>query len=298
MRIGYPCINRSIGCSAGRTFRLANYSFQRLIDTIDLNLGCLDEILHDNLANGFLFHRISSDIVPFASHPVCTVDWQSRFADAFAGLGEFVRTHKMRISMHPDQFTLINSPNRDVFERSLRELAYHSDVLDLMGLGADARIQIHVGGIYGDKPAAIDRFVRRYKGLDERISRRLTIENDDRLYTFADCVRIHERVGIPIIFDNLHHGINCSGEPLLEVFAKLSQIWTGRIGIPMTDYSEPLPGGRSGRHAEQIDTGAFHRYLSDTAGYDFDIMLEIKDKEKSAAAAVQIAAEDPRLVIM
>lgn len=296
MRIGYPCINRSIGCSAGRTFRLANYSVQRLIDTIAINLCCLEQILRDNRVNGFLFHRISSDLVPFASHPVCTCDWQSRFADEFARLGEFIRRHNMRISMHPDQFTLINSPRLDVFERSVRELAYHADLLDRMGLGVDARIQIHVGGIYGDKPAAMDRFVHRFKELDGRITRRLTIENDDRLYTFADCVRIHEMIGIPIIFDNLHHRVNCSGETLFDVFSRLDRIWTGPLGIPMTDYSEPLTGGRPGRHAEHIDTGAFGRYLLDTAGHDFDIMLEIKDKEKSAAQAVRIAAGDPRLI--
>jgi len=296
MRIGYPCINRSIGCSAGRTFRLASYSETRLIETVAGNLACLETILRDNVEKGFLFHRISSDIIPFASHPICTFDWRNRFSEDLSRIGRFIRDHGIRISMHPDQFTLLNSPNGDVFDRSVRELAYHVDILDGMGLGVDARVQIHVGGVYGNKPEAIDRFVKRLDTLDGRIRRRLAIENDDRLFTVADCLRVHERTGLPVIFDNLHHAVNSSGEPLADAFRHLKETWGEDAGIPMTDYSEHLTGGRPGRHAEQIDADAFSRYLLDTAGYDFDIMLEIKDKEKSAAAAVRVARNDPRLI--
>lgn len=296
MRIGYPCINRTIGCSANRTFRLAGYSDARLIETVAGNIACLEQILRYNVEKGFLFHRISSDMVPFASHPVCTFDWQTHFAEDFSRLGKFIRLHSIRISMHPDQFTLLNSPDPAVFDRSIRELAYHADVLDGMGLGTDARIQIHVGGVYGDRKEAMYRFVERFKSIDPRIRRRLAIENDDRLYTVADCFRIHEETGLPVIFDNLHHAVNGSGELLSEIFSRLQLTWSAEAGIPMTDYSDPVPGGRHGRHAEHIDTGAFARYLSDTAGYDFDIMLEIKGKEKSAAAAAQIAEKDPRFI--
>ncbi len=296
MRIGYPCINRSIGCSANRTFRLANFSEKRLIETAAGNVECLERILAQNVEKGLLFHRISSDIIPFASHPVCTVNWQHRFSSDFSRLGRFVRRHRMRISMHPDQFTLINSTDREVFERSVRELAYHADILDRMDLDGRARIQIHVGGIYGDKDAAMARFIRRFEELDGRIRQRLAIENDDRLYTFSDCVKIWERIGIPVIFDNLHHAVNSSGEGLAEVFGRLVQIWTPETGIPMTDYSDAVSGGRAGRHAEHIDAAAFSRYLADTEGFDFDIMLELKDKERSAAEAVRIAGKDARFI--
>ncbi|MGB5924349.1 MAG: UV DNA damage repair endonuclease UvsE, partial [Syntrophobacteria bacterium] len=124
MKIGYPCINRGIGCTANSTFRLASYSEERLIQKVENNLDCLFQILQYNVQNGFYFFRISSDLVPFASHPVCTFDWASHFRGQFRKVGEFIRKHDIRISMHPDQFVVINSLKDDVVERSVWELEY------------------------------------------------------------------------------------------------------------------------------------------------------------------------------
>ncbi len=133
MRIGYPCINRSIGCSPSGTFRLASYSPERLEATVEKNLACLRNILRYNVESGIFFFRVSSDIVPFASHPVCRFSWQNQFRKTFADLGSFVRKHHFRISMHPDQFVLLNTPDNEVLSRSIAELRYHAEVLDLMG---------------------------------------------------------------------------------------------------------------------------------------------------------------------
>jgi UV DNA damage endonuclease len=108
MKIGYPCINRTIGCSANRTFRLKSYSEERLIETVENNLDCLLNILKFNVEHNILFFRITSDLVPFASHPICQFPWQRFFRDKFRKIGDLIRTHGIRISMHPDQFTLIN----------------------------------------------------------------------------------------------------------------------------------------------------------------------------------------------
>ena len=78
--------------------------------------------------------------------------------------------------MHPDQFVVLNSPN-SVIEKSISELEYHCKVLDAMRLGETAKVQIHVGGVYGNKIEALTRFVRTYKALDNTIRQRLVIEN-------------------------------------------------------------------------------------------------------------------------
>ncbi|MBN1762022.1 MAG: UV DNA damage repair endonuclease UvsE [Methanomicrobia archaeon] len=288
MRIGYPCINWSIGCKGDRTFRLKSYSEERVIATVENNLNCLMKMLAFNVDHTLLFFRITSDLVPFASHPINQFDWQGYFKNTFTEIGDFVKTHDIRISMHPDQFTLINAEDRAVFERSVKELRYHAEVLDLMELDTTAKIQLHVGGVYGDKAMSMQRFINRFDALDDRIQRRLVIENDDRLYTLQDCLQIHADTGIPVLFDVYHHELNNSGETVREAFDLFTKTWTARDGVPMVDYSSQEPGARSGKHAESIDVAHFTQFIDETNDCDFDIMLEIKDKEASALKAVDV----------
>jgi UV DNA damage endonuclease len=288
MKIGYPCINRSIGCKGDRTFRLKSYSEERLIETVENNLNCLMKMLAFNVDHTLLFFRITSDLVPFASHPINRFDWQNYFKQTFKGLGDFVKTHDIRISMHPDQFTLINSVNTEVFERSVKELLYHAEILDLMELDTTAKIQLHVGGVYGDKAESMQRFINRFDALDGRIQRRLVIENDDRLYTLQDCLQIHADTGIPVLFDVYHHELNNTGETVREAFDRFTKTWSEEDGVPMVDYSAQEPGARSGKHAESIGVDQFTQFIEATNEFDFDIMLEIKDKEASALKAVNV----------
>ena len=296
MRIGYPCLNRSIGCTPSRTFRLASYSDERLRDTVDANLECLKKILRYNTAHGLLFLRITSDLVPFATHPVCTFPWKDHSAGTLAQLGAFCRDNGFRISMHPDQFVLLNTPDPDILSRSIAELEYQTAVLDMMGLDASAKVQVHVGGVYGDKTASIGRFSDAYSNLSPAVRARLVIENDERLYSFADCLALHDETGIPVILDVFHHAILNHGEPLEDILPDLCSCWKKIDGIPMVDYSSQEEGKRSGAHAEHIDEEDFFRFLAASRPYDFDLMLEIKDKEKSANRALSLAREDPRLV--
>jgi len=314
MRIGYPCINRTIGCRGDRTFRLASYSRERLYHTVSGNLACLQHILEWNRESGFLFFRISSDLVPFASHPVCTHHWQDHFAAEFAVLGAFIRENGIRISMHPDQFIILNARDEKIVARSIAELTYHAEVLDGMGLDTTAKIQLHVGGVYGDQEESRERFVRVYEHLDPAIHRRLVIENDERRYSAADCLAIHERTGIPVLFDVFHHSCNNDGESLGDVLTSVGKTWSSRDGLPMVDYSSQHPEKRPCSHAEHIDTGDFSAFLVQSQPHDFDIMLEIKDKEASASIAdfdimleikdkeasasiaVQLARNDPRFI--
>ncbi|HSE84489.1 MAG TPA: UV DNA damage repair endonuclease UvsE [Thermodesulfobacteriota bacterium] len=293
MKIGYPCLNLSIN-KANQTFRLKSYSGERLIETVENNLSYLLDMLKFNVENNLLFFRISSDIVPFASHPVCKFNWEDYFKEKFQAIGNFIQRQGIRISMHPDQFTLINSLDENVYERSVAELLYHAKILDLIGLDTTAKIQIHVGGVYGNKDESTTRFIRRFQGLDDRIKRRLVIENDDRLYNLKDCFRIHVETGIPILFDAFHHEINNSGEVTAEAFQLFSRTWKEKDGPPMVDYSSQESGARKGTHALTIDTIHFENFINDTMDFDFDLMLEIKDKEGSALKAVEIISNDIR----
>ncbi len=288
MKLGYPCINRSIGCVANSTFRLSNYSEPNMIAKISNNLDCLERILSYNSGKGLFFFRITSDLVPFASHPVCNFDWQNHFRQKFEEIGRYIRSKGIRISMHPDQFVLINSPKKEITERSIRELAWHCEAMDLMGLDSTAKVQIHIGGAYGDRKKSLSRFADNYQALPRVVRDRLAIENDDRIYSIDDCMAVHDMTGIPVIFDSFHHECLNDGKTREDAISMAEKTWSSKDGILMTDYSSQQPGARKGKHAQHIDIGHFKRYLEETKGHDLDIMLEIKDKEKSAIEARKV----------
>ncbi len=291
MKVGYPCISRSIGCTANSNFKLASYSEERLIKTAKNNLECLAKILRYNVENDLLFFRISSDLVPFASHPVCKFDWMNHYKLQFKEIGEYIKKKDIRISMHPGQFVLINSIKEKVVQRSIKELDYHCKILDAMGLDITSKIQIHVGGVYGDKPKAIERFAERYESLSESIKKRLVIENDDRLFSLKDCLYINQLTGIPFVFDSFHHECLNSGESVRDAIMKAQTAWKDKDGSLMVDYSSQKEGERRGKHATTIDLSLFKKFIDETKGLEFDIMLEIKDKEKSALKAIKLLKE-------
>ncbi len=297
MRIGYPCINWTVDCNNNKTFRLKSYSERRLKKTIENNVDCLLRILKFNEEHKIFFFRITSDLVPFASHPINKFDWQNHFGPKFQEIGDFVRRNRMRISMHPDQFTLVNSIDRGVFRRSCKELAYHSSILDLMKLDTTAKIQVHVGGAYMDKKKSMERFIERFFELENCIRKRLVVENDDRLYDLRDCLSLSSRTDLPILFDVFHHRIHGNGEAAKKAIQLCSRTWRKKAdGVPMVDYSSQKTGASIRQHAESIDLHDFNSFLTETSPLDFDIMLEIKDKEKSAIKAIEAASGDARFL--
>jgi UV DNA damage endonuclease len=199
--------------------------------------------------------------------------------------------------MHPDQFTLINSIKDEIFERSKKELQCHAEILDLMKLDTSAKIQIHIGGAYDDKKLSIERFITRFNRLPSSVVRRLVIENDDKLYDVNDCLKVSEEIQIPVLFDVFHHKLNNStGQTIKELFRLLEKSWNmKRDDIPMVDYSSQEPNGLPRQHSETINLEDFALFLKQTEPFDFDVMLEIKDKEKSAIKAIESAVNDWRL---
>lgn len=285
MRIGYPCINNTLKLTSSKTFRLKSYSDQRLKETVAENIFNLGKLLEFGAENNLLFFRIGSGLIPFGSHPVCTFDWVTFFRRDIAVLGSFINKNNMRVSMHPDQFTLLNAINEDIVKRSVAEIKYHVKILDSMNLDHKHKIQIHVGGAYGDKNKSILRFIRNYKKLNSGLKKKLAIENDDRLFSLRDCLKISRSIRIPIVFDTFHHKIYNNGEKIDQAAEMASKTWKKDDGKPMIDYSTQAAKKRTGAHSEKINIKDFAETMNRIKHLDPDIMLEIKNKEISAIIA-------------
>lgn len=169
MNIGYACLTVGVSGIRQRTCTMKNATPDVLLSLIQSNLEALDKILDYNIQNGIKLFRISSDIIPFGSHPVNTVKWWEIFNDKLNEIGRKAITNGIRLSMHPGQYTVLNSPDEAVVERAVEDLRYHARFLDAMGLGKEHKIILHIGGIYGDKTAAAKRFIQQYHYLDVNI---------------------------------------------------------------------------------------------------------------------------------
>jgi UV DNA damage endonuclease len=237
-----------------------------------------------------MFFRISSDMIPFASHPICKFDWKEYFKSDLIKIGQLIKDHNIRISMHPDQFVIINAKNPEIVNNSIRELEYHTDLLDLMELDYSSKVQIHIGGVYGDKEKSKEQFISNYKTLlSENIKKRLVIENDDHLYNLKDCIEIYEYIGIPILFDVFHHLCFDNKLPLNIALQISNNTWnSSKDGIMMIDYSNQELNQRKGKHSHTLDIKQFEKFIISVSNLDLDIILEIKDKEKSAKKAIEV----------
>jgi UV DNA damage endonuclease len=134
MNLGYPCSNITIDSYASRSFSLASYSADLLLETVGLNLDALMVILEWNLAHDIHYFRLPTTLIPFGSHPVMDADWKHHFADQLATIGAFIVGNNMRITVHPGQYILLNSPSPDVRVQNIADLNHQCDLFDLLGL--------------------------------------------------------------------------------------------------------------------------------------------------------------------
>ncbi len=302
-RIGYACIAIGVPGTELRTCQAARATPQLLDELVAHNLRSLGRMLDWNARNGIRLFRVSSDLIPFGSSPVNRLPWWETHADAFAALAEKARAAGIRLSMHPGQYTVLNAKDPDIVRRAVDDLVYHERVLSLLGQGPEGKIILHAGGVYGDRKAALQRFADAWRHLDDCVRARLVIENDEKCHPIADVLALGTKLGIPVVYDNLHNAILPSDPARTDAdwIAACAPTWRAADGRQKIHYSQQAQGKAPGAHAATIEPEAFLSYvraLSDgavpaaaTAAPDArlapvdplpDIMLEVKDKNLSA----------------
>ncbi|MFR9239823.1 MAG: UV DNA damage repair endonuclease UvsE [Clostridium baratii] len=292
MNIGYACTPLKIHNKTTRTFTLKNYTEDKLIECIKYNLEDLYEILKYNLSNDIYMFRISSDIIPFGSHEINKLDWSSIFKEDFKKINDIISKNSIRISMHPGQYTVLNSKNLNTVEKSISDLEYHAKFLDSISNDKSNKIILHIGGVYDNKKESINRFLNVYNSLSKNIKDRLVIENDEKNYSIKDLLTINEHVQIPIIYDNLHYlcyeGVDTDSFKILN---SIKDTWNKDDGKIKVHYSQQAFNKRIGSHSNTIFIDKFLEYLKYIKNFDIDIMLEVKDKDFSSTKIVNVLKE-------
>jgi len=266
-----------------------------------VSLGYLDRVFDYLGDTGIRMYRISSDIAPYVTHPEMP-QFHNQIAacrEELAVLGAKARTLYLRLSMHPSQYIVLNSPDERIAQAAVADFAYHADFLDALGAGPEAKIVTHVGGVYGDRAAAMARWVARYQALPEAVRRRLVLENDEISYPVADTIAIHGECGVPLVFDILHHRVNDpAGLPPKEACRRCLATWPPGE-TPKIHYSTQRAADReitrrdratnerrvttqaakAGQHDDFIDPADFLAFLAATPDLRYDAMLEAKQKD-------------------
>tara|TARA_Y100000589_G_C27130925_1_gene620552 strand:- start:50 stop:976 length:927 start_codon:yes stop_codon:yes gene_type:complete len=290
---GYACINMDLAeqkpkIYTGRSMIKRTFKEKGISHASQLGLdNCKDlaTILKWNNENGFKFFRITSNLFPWCSeYSLCDMPDYEEIKDILGKAGEYVTQNEMRITSHPGPFNVLTSPHERVVKNCVQDLSVHGEVFDLMGLSETPynKINIHIGGAYGDKEAAMERFCKNFSRLPKSVQSRLTVENDDKetMYSVADLYEgVYKVIGIPIVFDYHHHRFCTGGLSEKDALELAVSTW-GNI-VPVVHYSES-------RNIEQKDDKirpqAHSDYVYDfidTYGNRVDIMIEAKAKERA-----------------
>ncbi|MDG5473034.1 UV DNA damage repair endonuclease UvsE [Jeotgalibacillus sp. ET6] len=280
MRFGYACINLTIPTKF-RTCRLKTAE-EKGIDYIkELTLSNFSQTLEAvkwNLQNDIYFYRFSSDLVPFATHQINDWEWwtDEDVLEITNEIKALQQNYSMRFSCHPGQYNVLNSKNPAVVTNTINDLTYHERMMNAVN-GQD--MILHIGGVYGDKEAAIERFAQNYKRLPDGIKSLLRIENDDKSFTLEDVVKVHQKTGAPICFDIHHHNCNPGEEELKPLLNEVWKSWGDKK--PKCHISSGKTHSTDRSHHDLILEEDLDAFLGLLDGVDADIMFEAKLKEQS-----------------
>jgi UV DNA damage endonuclease len=263
---------------------------QKYVEAIGLaNARDVIKMLRWNHKYGIKFLRLSSEMFPFASHEEYGYKLAPFAAETLAEVGKVVAELGHRVTTHPGQFTQLGSPRKSVIDNALRDLSFHDEMLSLLKLpeqaNRDAVMILHLGGVFGDKAATLDRFRENYKALPQSVKNRLVLENDDVSWSVHELLPVCEELNIPMVLDYHHHNIIFDKEQIREgtkdicdLYPRIKATWDKKNIKQKMHYSEPTPAAITGsqrrKHNPRVAT------LPPCAD-DMDLMIEAKDKEQA-----------------
>jgi UV DNA damage endonuclease len=278
-----------------------------------VSLGYLHQIFDYLQQHNISMYRMSSDLAPYLTHPDMPQFHRQleESAAELAALGERARSQGLRLSLHPSQYIVLNSPDETLVAKSVADIEAQVALLDLMGLGPEAVVVIHVGGVYNDHDGSVARFITNLERLSAAARRRLVLENDDIRFTVSDVLFIHERSGIPVVYDYHHQMCKPDHLSVAEALARSLATWpagvrpkihfsTPRTEMKLIKRKNPATGKNEEvpeppqwtNHADYINPFEFINVLRQAPpGVPFDVMVEAKAKD---VAVLRLRQDLPR----
>lgn len=244
------------------------------------NLRDLIKILNYNAENNIHFYRMTSKLIPLATHADVLWDYAPVIQKECEEVARIIKKYQMRIDAHPDQFNVLNSVNESVIESTIKTLEHQLHLFELFHI-QNGQMVLHVGGKAGGKEAALERFVQTFSKLSPAIQRALIIENDDKVYTAHDVLSLCQTLQIPMVLDIHHHRCYHEGLELSPILEAIFKTWDGNAWPPKIHISSPKEFECDRRHSDFIEVNDLLRFIDliRPLNQDFDIMIEAKQKD-------------------
>ena len=288
MNLGYACINMTMQkhVSTNRTMMKRTFEAKGMDYVSDLTLlnsRDIIKILEWNRQHGIKLFRLSSSIIPWGNNiDITELKDYKEIKSELKKAGDFAKFWDMRITCHPGPFVVLTSPKSNVVDNAISDLEMHGKLFDMMELSKTPynKINIHCNGVYGDKITAMDRFCENFNRLSDSVRSRLTVENDDKasMYSVKDLMYIHNKIGIPIVFDYHHHQF-CTGDMTEQEALQLASTTWPKDIKPIVHYSESKALHENNTKEKPQAHSLYINAIPNTYELDVDIMVEAKAKE-------------------
>lgn len=286
VRLGYVALSKTIdNLTTSSTitytnYKEKNYTVDKLLEITKNNLDNLNELLIYNIKNNIHFYRLTSKLVPLATHNDVNFDYITPLKETYEKIGNLINKNNIRIDTHPDQFAVLNSTDKKIVDNTYEILEYHYKILDALNI-KEKIIILHVGSSVLGKKTSISRFINNFSKLPTHIKNCIALENDDKIYNIIDVLEICKKLNIPMVLDYHHFICNNDSEKLENYIKNIMDTW--KTLNPKFHFSSPKSKLKKEfrSHHDYIDVDEFIKFINILKPYnkDVDIMLEAKNKD-------------------
>ncbi|UFU01185.1 UV DNA damage repair endonuclease UvsE [Radiobacillus kanasensis] len=304
-RLGYVSMSVQVeNCSPSQTVTWKSFSnisdrdaaIGKVRSVAQSNIeNCLRLLKHNN-ANGIKFFRMSSRIIPLATHEeLADWDYKAELTPFFQELGGYARKKGMRVGFHPDHFVVLNTPKKEVLKQSIYNLVYHYNMLAAMGEEPVHKCVLHIGGSYGNKEESLERFIENWAKISPRIQNTVILENDDKTFNVEDVLYLSEKLEVPHVFDLHHHAANHNDSDWTKYWERIVDTWKHSPSPVKIHISSPKSEKQFRAHADYVDSEMFRQFMKEVSGTipQVDCMIEAKQKDAALFKLVEDLKKDP-----
>lgn len=291
VRLGYVALSKALDdVTTSSTITYTNYinknyNTSKLLEITKNNLDSLYEIIKYNVKNNFHFYRLTSKLVPLATHDKIDFDYITPLLDEYKKIGKLINdNNNIRVDTHPDQYAVLNSMDSKIVKNTVEILEYHYKIMDAIGI-KDKIIILHVGSSACGKKASITRFINNFNKLPDHIKKCIAVENDDKVYNIKDVLELCHKINVPMVLDYHHFICNNEKEDINDYLKEIIDTWDGKL--PKMHFSSPKSKLKKEfrSHSDYINKECFIKFINilKKQDKDIDIMLEAKAKDDAVS---------------